>query len=244
MSAPPAEAALRADLALLRPHFDGLITYSSAYGLDALPRLAREAGFRAVILGVWDPTDPAELGRALAAARAEPEIVLALSLGNEGLFFGRYDPAALAAAFARARREAPGVALARQRALLRLPRLAAQLLPAADLWLPTVHPIDQPWFGERAARDLGRVRRERRRRARDSLEIARAGEGNRPAERSKRRWLRRVAASRVLVRARAAAAADPRARVRLVRGVRLRRGSPPTPSRRRPRSARARRTSA
>jgi CheY-like chemotaxis protein len=24
---------------------------------------------------------------------------------------------------------------------------SAQPLPAADLWLPTVHPIDQPWFG-------------------------------------------------------------------------------------------------
>ena len=145
VSAPPGEAALRDDLALLRPHFDGLITYSSAYGLDALPRLAREAGFRSVIVGVWDPTDPAELERALAAARAEPEIVLAVSLGNEGLFFRRYDPAALAAAFARARREAPGVALALSEPFS-VYLDSPERLPGADLWLPTVHPIDQPWF--------------------------------------------------------------------------------------------------
>jgi exo-beta-1,3-glucanase (GH17 family) len=142
---PPSEAALRADLALLRPHFDGLISYSSAYGLDALPRLAREAGFRAAIVGVWNPANPAELERGLAAARAEPAVVVALALGNEGLFFHRYDPAALAAAFARARREAPGVALAVSEPFS-VYLDAPESLPDADLWLPTVHPIDQPWF--------------------------------------------------------------------------------------------------
>src|SRR5262245_57700295 len=106
------EDALRADLALLRPDFDGLISYSAAEGLDALPRLARQAGFRAVIVGVWNPTDPAELERALAAARAEPDTVLAVALGNEGLFFHRYDRAALAAAFERVRAAAPALPLA------------------------------------------------------------------------------------------------------------------------------------
>ena len=143
---PPSEAGMRADLALLRRHFSGLVTYSSANGLDALPRLAREAGFEAVILGVWNPSDPDELGRALAAARGEPRGVLALALGNEGLFFHRYDAAQLAAAFARARREAPGTPLALSEPF-HLYLGARESLPAADLWLPTVHPIDQPWFG-------------------------------------------------------------------------------------------------
>jgi len=141
------EDALRADLALLRPHFDGLISYSAAEGLDALPRLARELGFRAVIIGIWDPTDPAEVERALAAARGEPDTVLALALGNEGLFFHRYDPAALAAAFARARALAPELPLALSEPFS-VYLDGSESLPEADLWLPTVHPIDQPWYGK------------------------------------------------------------------------------------------------
>jgi len=146
--APPVrEDALRADLALLRPSFSGLITYSAAEGLDAVPRVARELGFRAVIVGVWSPTDAAELALALAAARAEPDTVLALALGNEGLFFHRYDAPALAAAFARARAAAPELPLAVSEPFsvyLDHP----ESLPEADLWLPNVHPIDQPWFGK------------------------------------------------------------------------------------------------
>src|SRR5262249_10652923 len=83
-------------LALLRQRFDGLVTYSCANGLDQLARLAHEAGFRALVLGVWSPSDSSELERALAAAGAEPEIVIGLAIGNEGLFFGHYDTRALA----------------------------------------------------------------------------------------------------------------------------------------------------
>ena len=145
---PPQRAALRADLALLRGHFDGLVTYSCGNGLDTLPRLAREAGFRAVVRGVWRPADPVELGRAIAAARAEPGVVVALALGNEGLFFHRYDAAALRAAFARARRELPGLALATSEPFsLYLDAAQAESLPRQDLLLPNVHPVDQPWFG-------------------------------------------------------------------------------------------------
>ncbi len=145
---PPSREALRADLALLRTRFDGLITYSSANGLDALAELAREAGFEAVILGVWSPSDSAELGRALAAARAEPKLVVALALGNEGLFFARYRPSDLTAAFARARREAPDVALATSEPFsLYLDSARAAELPPEDFLLPIVHPVDQPWFG-------------------------------------------------------------------------------------------------
>jgi exo-beta-1,3-glucanase (GH17 family) len=140
-------AALRADLALLARRFDGLVTYSCARGLDAVPRLARQAGFRAVVLGVWNPSDERELARALAAARAEPGVVFALALGNEGLFFERYDAAALARAFARVRAELPWVAVTTTEpfsSYLEPARAAA--LPAQDLLLPVVHPLDQPWF--------------------------------------------------------------------------------------------------
>jgi len=140
-------AAIRADLALLRRWFDGLVTYSSARGLDAVPRLARELGFRAVVLGVWDPANDAELALATAAARAEPDTVIALALGNEGLFFARYPAGALAAAFARARRDAPGVAVTTSEPFASyLDARRAAELPAQDFLLPVVHPLDQPWF--------------------------------------------------------------------------------------------------
>lgn len=140
---------IRADLALLRPHFDGLVTYSSARGLDAVPAIARELGFRAVVLGVWDPASDDELERAFASARAEPETVLALALGNEGLFFERYDRAALARAFTRARSALPGVALTTSEPFSSyLDERSARALPAQDFALPIVHPIDQPWFGK------------------------------------------------------------------------------------------------
>ena len=141
--------AIRADLEVLRGHFDGLVTYSSAHGLDAVPAVARELGFQAVVLGVWDPTSDDELGLAIAAARAEPEIVLALALGNEGLFFARYDAPALARAFARARREAPGVAVTTTEPFSSyLDSQPAQALPVQDFLLPVAHPLDQPWFGK------------------------------------------------------------------------------------------------
>ena len=149
---PPDAAALRADLALLRRYFDGLVTYSCANGLDALPRLAREAGFRAVVLGVWSPSDSSELSRALAAADAERGVVIALALGNEGLFFRRYDATALGAAFARARRERPDLALATSEPFsLYLDPARAGELPREDFLLPNVHPVDQPWFGSAPA---------------------------------------------------------------------------------------------
>jgi len=146
--AAPSREALRADLALLRPYFDGIITYSCANGLDALPELAREAGFRAVILGVWSPSDSGELGRALAAARTERGVVIALALGNEGLFFARYDAATLSAAFARARAERPDLALATSEPFsVYFEPARAAALPRQDFLLPNVHPVDQPWFG-------------------------------------------------------------------------------------------------
>jgi exo-beta-1,3-glucanase (GH17 family) len=140
-------ASLREDLLLLRPHFDGLVTYSSARGHDAIPLLAARQGFRAIVLGVWDPRDSVELERAIAAARATPAVV-ALCLGNEGLFFERYAVDDLRAAFTRARAALPGVALTTSEpfALYLRDGPAADFLNAQDLVLPNVHPLHEPWF--------------------------------------------------------------------------------------------------
>lgn len=43
---------IRDDLTLLRPSFNGLITYSAARGLEAVPEIAHDLAFRAVILGI------------------------------------------------------------------------------------------------------------------------------------------------------------------------------------------------
>ena len=146
-TAPVDRAALHADLSRLRPEFDGLVTYSSARGLDAVPVVARQLGFRAVVLGVWDPSNAEELSRAIASARQSPGIVIALALGNEGLFFERYDASTLARAFARARAEAPGVAVTTTEPFSsHLEPARAAEMPAQDFLLPTVHAIDQPWF--------------------------------------------------------------------------------------------------
>ena len=45
------EAGITADLTVLRPHFDGLITYSVGNGADRVVDVAARLGFRAVILG-------------------------------------------------------------------------------------------------------------------------------------------------------------------------------------------------
>lgn len=141
--------AIRADLEVLGVHFDGLVTYSSANGLDAVPSVARELGFRAVVLGVWNPTSDHELALAIEAARSEPDIVLALALGNEGLFFDRYDAPALARAFSRARRDLPGVAITTTEPFSSyLDPERAPALPVQDFLLPVAHPLDQPWFGK------------------------------------------------------------------------------------------------
>src|SRR5262245_25644381 len=79
-------ASVRADLALLRPHFAGVITYGSAHGADRIADVAAELHYRAVILGVWDVDDAAELDPALAAAARHPDLVFGLALGNERVF--------------------------------------------------------------------------------------------------------------------------------------------------------------
>ena len=93
---------IEADLAVLRSaHFTGLVTYGSGgvLGLE-LPRLAQSAGFRGLIIGIWDPKNEQELSAAKKAA-ASP-IVLGYCVGNEG-FQKRYDLSELSLAMERIR---------------------------------------------------------------------------------------------------------------------------------------------
>jgi exo-beta-1,3-glucanase (GH17 family) len=87
------EGDVRADLAALRPAFDGLVLY--AFAADLTPRiveLAAALGYRAVLLGIWDPSSQGEIeGVADVVRRFNSRLALAVCIGNEGINDNRYD---------------------------------------------------------------------------------------------------------------------------------------------------------
>lgn len=89
---PYPRSALLADLQLLRPAFDGLILYSLQPNLTPeLLAAAIECGYRAVLLGIWDPRSPAEItGTAKLVAAHANRLALAVCIGNEGINENRY----------------------------------------------------------------------------------------------------------------------------------------------------------
>ncbi len=138
---------IRADLQVLRPRFDSLITYGSISGAEAIPAIAASLGFRAVIIGMWDPFNSAELSSALTAAKNNPRVVVGLSLGNEMLFFHRHNAAELVQLLDAVHARVPQLALSTTEPfqMFEAPE-AAPILQRLDFLLPIVHPIFQPWF--------------------------------------------------------------------------------------------------
>jgi exo-beta-1,3-glucanase (GH17 family) len=140
---------IRADLRLLREHFNALVTYDAVHGAQAIPAIAAALKFRALIIGVWNPFDPAELDAALSAARAFPHLVVGLSLGNEMIFSHRADAARLAAALSAVRAQLPRLPLSTTEPFhIYETAPAGQLLAQLDFMLANVHPVFQPWFRE------------------------------------------------------------------------------------------------
>ena len=139
---------LRADLAALRPWFDGLITYSSTNGAERVADIAAELGYRAVVLGVWDPVDPIEIGNALAAFHRRPDLVVGLSLGNEIALSHRGTWGDIANAIHRVRAQAPGLPLTTTEPFSQFldDPDASSTLAAMDFMLVNIHPIFQTWF--------------------------------------------------------------------------------------------------
>jgi len=88
----PSPESLRADLQKLRAAFDGLILYG--YDRDTTPVILEEAqkqGYRAVLLGIWDPKSEEEItGYAALVRQYHDKLALAVCVGNEGIFFKRY----------------------------------------------------------------------------------------------------------------------------------------------------------
>ncbi|MBV8307773.1 MAG: hypothetical protein JO274_09870 [Gammaproteobacteria bacterium] len=140
-------ASIRADLQALRERFDALITYDAVHGAQEIPAIATELKFRALVIGVWDPTAETQLAAALDAARRFPQLVAGLSLGNEMLLTHRIDAVALRTLIAQVRRRAPAVPLSTSEPFHIYDEPAARaLLHELDFLLLNVHPIFQPWF--------------------------------------------------------------------------------------------------
>jgi len=138
---------IRADLKALRPRFDSLITYESVNGAEAIPALAASLGFRALIIGVWNPFDRVALNAAITAARSNPTLVVGVSLGNEMLFFHRHESAELVKLLDAVRAEIPQLPLTTTEPFhMFYGSAAAPVLERLDFLLAIVHPIFQPWF--------------------------------------------------------------------------------------------------
>ncbi len=140
-------ASIRADLEVLRPRFDSLITYGALHGAEAVPAIATELGFRALVIGIWNPFDEAEVEAALAAARRYPSLVVGISVGNELVFAHRRSAAELSARLAALRARAPAVPLATTEPFhIFYSDEESVVLGEVDFLLANVHPVFQPWF--------------------------------------------------------------------------------------------------
>jgi exo-beta-1,3-glucanase (GH17 family) len=138
---------IRSDLAVLRPRFDSLITYGALHGADAIPKIAAALHYRALVIGVWNPFNDAEVDAALAAAHQSPELVVGIMVGNEWLFAQRPRGAELAARLVEIRTRASELPIATSEPFHMLyPDSARALLAELDFLLPNVHPVYQPWF--------------------------------------------------------------------------------------------------
>jgi exo-beta-1,3-glucanase (GH17 family) len=141
------EAAIRKDLTLLRPSFNGLITYSATSGLEAIPKIAHELAYRAVILGIWDPLSEIEINNVIHAAKKYPALIAAVIIGNEGLYTKRYLPQDIQKAGQRIKKECPRLAITTSEPFfLYFEKEYRQLFNSQDLLMPNVHPVFEKWF--------------------------------------------------------------------------------------------------
>jgi exo-beta-1,3-glucanase (GH17 family) len=140
---------IRQDLTLLREDFQGLITYSCADGVDEVPAVAQALGYRAVILGLWDPLSEREFSNARRLVNAFPQLIVGVSVGNETLLAQRHDWSVLRAAMQRLRAALPGVAITTSEPFYYyLNDEPADFMAVQDFLLPSVHPLFQDWFAQ------------------------------------------------------------------------------------------------
>lgn len=104
------EARIEVDLRFLASHTGCVRSYSVGQGMDALPRVAQRMGMQ-VLLGIWigrnKLLNEKEIALGIATARAYPDTVRAVVVGNEVLLRGEQPEAALAEYISRVRAEVP-----------------------------------------------------------------------------------------------------------------------------------------
>ncbi|WP_041535814.1 hypothetical protein [Parvibaculum lavamentivorans] len=144
------EVSIRRDLETLRPWFDGLITYGAHSGAERIPAIAKDLGYRAVVMGVWDPEDDVELANALAAWKQHPDIVVGVSLGNEMVLSGRANWREMERTVENFRTKAPGLPLSVTEPFAQFldGAEAAPLLARLDFLAVNVHPVFEKWFAD------------------------------------------------------------------------------------------------
>ena len=118
--------------------FRGIVTYGADGILSQIPTLAREVGFEGVVMGIWTPNDPEETDAALQAVAEVDGFVV----GNEGVFFDRYDMDTLEQAIVdlRASSEKPVTTSE----VLSLYYTEEKLMSLGDWVFPNAHPY---WAG-------------------------------------------------------------------------------------------------
>jgi len=138
---------IRNDLTILREDFQGLITYSCADGVEEVPAVANSLGYRALILGIWDPLSEVEISNVKRLVHAYPQLILGVSVGNETLLAQRHEWSVLRSTIQRLRTDLPGVAITTSEPFYYyLNDDPADFLAVQDFLLPSVHPLFQPWF--------------------------------------------------------------------------------------------------
>jgi len=141
------EIGIRTDLKLLRPFFDGIITYSANNGLELAPKIARALGYRAIIVGIWDPNSEREITNLLAAVKQYPTLITAVIVGNEGIYSKRYRPEDVQTAIRRIHQEFPTLpATTSEPFSLYFKPEFADFFHSHDLVMPNIHPVFEKWF--------------------------------------------------------------------------------------------------
>ena len=145
---PASEDSIRADLAVLRPYFDSLITYGALSGNERVPDIAASLGFRAVIVGVWDVNDPQEVENALAAWKRNQGVVVGITLGNEVMLGKRGAWGDLSHALDNLRAQAPALPLTTTESFAQFldDADALSVMTRMDFMLVNIHPVFESWF--------------------------------------------------------------------------------------------------
>jgi exo-beta-1,3-glucanase (GH17 family) len=144
---PASLAGITADLKLLRPGFDSLITYSCSNGLEHVPAAAEKLNYLAVIVGIWDPKSEIEIQNAIRLAKEHPKLIIAISIGNEGLYAKQYAPEDVEKTRLRLRKALPLVSLTTSEPFfLYLKPEYFDFFSRMDLLLPNIHPTFETWF--------------------------------------------------------------------------------------------------